>query len=159
MKHAILPWTTYRSTALPTAFGRSSNAEILPKRDHSSLTFTTRKKVSVHISTSQNSPYQILVSIEALKILYGILCSLLDELREIDLLFRIETDAQRPGRMDATTREFHHFSDDHLKDVIIPQHTKKISALQKSRRALQRLPRFPDADLVRALYDKEEDNV
>ena len=49
-----------------------------------------------------HSPYQILVSIDALTILYEVLCSLLDELREIDLLFRIETDAQRPGTLDRT---------------------------------------------------------
>jgi hypothetical protein len=83
----------------------------------------------------------------------------LDELREIDLMFRIETDAQRPGKLDQTTGEFQYFSDDHLKNTIIPQHTKRISALQKSRRELQKLPRFPDADLVRALNDKEEDDL
>src|SRR6267378_717838 len=80
------------------------------------------KGIGSYIDES-NSAYQILVSIEALKILYGILCSLLDELREIDLLFRIETDAQRPGKLDQTTGEFQYFSDDHLKNVIIPQHT------------------------------------
>jgi hypothetical protein len=116
------------------------------------------KGIGSYIDES-NSPYQILVSIEALKILYGILCSLLDELREIDLMFRIETDAQRPGKLDQTTGEFQYLSNDHLKNAIIPQHTKRISALQKSRRELQKLPRFPDADLVRALNDKEEDDV
>jgi hypothetical protein len=83
----------------------------------------------------------------------------LDELREIDLLFRIETDAQRPGKLDQTTGEFQYLSHDDLKNAIIPQHTKRISALQKSRRELPKLPRFPDADLVRALNDKEEDDV
>jgi hypothetical protein len=78
------------------------------------------------------SPYQILVSLDALKLLYGILCTLLDELREIDLLFRIETDAQRPGRVDRATREFHSFDDDELKKNIVPQCTKRILALQKS---------------------------
>ena len=75
----------------------------------------------------------------------------MDELREIDLLFRIETDAQRPGRVDRATREFHSFDDDELKKNIVPQHTRRISALQKSRKELQRLPKFPDADLIRAI--------
>jgi hypothetical protein len=115
------------------------------------------KGIGSYIDES-NSPYQILVSIEALKILYRILCSLSDELPEIDLLFRIETDAQRPGKLDQTTGEFQCFSDDHLKNVIIPELTKRISALQNSRRQLQKLPRFPDADLVRALNDKQDDD-
>jgi hypothetical protein len=114
------------------------------------------KGIGSYIDES-NAAYQILVSIDALKILYGVLCSLLDELREIDMMFRIETDAQRPGKMDPNTREFQVFSDDYLKSTIIPQHTKRLSALQKSRRELQKLPRFPDADLVRALNDKDED--
>jgi hypothetical protein len=104
----------------------------------------------------QHSSYQILVSIDALIILYRILCSLLDELREIDLLFRIETDAQKPGTLDRTTREFHAFDDDKLKKDIIPQHTKRIMALQKSRKEMQQLPKFPDADVIRALNEQED---
>jgi hypothetical protein len=102
-----------------------------------------------------HSPYQILVSIEALTALYGILCALLDELREIDLLFRMETDAQRPGRVDDTTKKFHPFSDDELRENIIPEHIKRILALQKSRKELQKLPKFPDADLVRSMNEQE----
>lgn len=56
-----------------------------------------------------HSPYQILVSIDALTILYQILCSLLDELREVDLLFRIEMDAQRPGAFDEATLKLSSF--------------------------------------------------
>jgi hypothetical protein len=113
------------------------------------------KGIGSYIDES-NSPYQILVSIEALKILYGILCSLLDELREIDLLFRIETDAQRPGRLDQTTEAFQHLSDDELRKKIIPEHTKRILALQKSRKELQNLPKFPDADLIRDINEQED---
>ena len=111
------------------------------------------KGIGSYIEES-NSAYQILVSIEALKILYGILCSLLDELREIDLMFRIETDAQRPGKLDQNTGKFQHFSDDHLKSAIIPQHTKRILAFQKSRKELRKLPKFPDADLIRAINER-----
>ena len=102
-----------------------------------------------------NSPYQVLVSPEALRILYGLLCSLLDELREIDLLFRIETDAQRPGRFDEKTGKFNYFDDEYLRKRIVPQHTKRIAAMQKSRKELQKLPLFPHADLLRALNAKE----
>ena len=57
-----------------------------------------------------NSPYQILVSLEALKILYDILCALLEELREINLLFCIETDAQRPGQVTKTLTHSSHLA-------------------------------------------------
>jgi hypothetical protein len=105
-----------------------------------------------------HSLYQILVSIDALRILYQILCSLLDELREIDLLFRIETDAQKPGQLDRATGEFHTFDDAKLKRDIIPQHIKRIMALQKFRKEMQKLPKFPDADLIRALNEQEDAN-
>lgn len=101
------------------------------------------------------SPYQILVTVEALKALYGVMCSLLEELREIDLLFRIETDAQTPGRMDKATWEFQKFDADELKKWIIPEHIKRILALQKSRKDLQKLPKFPDADLIRSMSKED----
>jgi hypothetical protein len=117
-----------------------------------------QKDIGSYIDDS-HSPYQILVSIDALTILYNILCSLLDELREIDLLFRIETDAQKPGRIDSATGEFHTFDDDKLRKDIIPQHTKRIMALQKSRKEMQKLPKFPDADLIRSLNEQENAGV
>lgn len=113
------------------------------------------KGIGSYIDMSR-SMYQILVSIDALKLLYGVLCTLLDELREIDLLFRIETDAQRPGRTDRATGEFHSFDHDELKKNIIPEHTKRILALQKSRKDLQKLPKFPDADLIRSINERED---
>jgi hypothetical protein len=79
----------------------------------------------------------------------------LDELREIDLLFRIETDSQRPGRRDSATGEVHPLDDDELRKKIIPDHTKRILAFQKSRKELQKLPKFPDADLIRAINEQE----
>jgi hypothetical protein len=116
------------------------------------------KGIGTYIDES-HSAYQILVSIDALRLLYGILCTLLDELREIDLLFRIETDAQRPGKFDKATGQFHSLGDDELKNRIIPQHTKRILSLQKSRKESQKLPKFPDADLIRAINDKEGDDI
>jgi hypothetical protein len=113
------------------------------------------KGIGSYIDESRSS-YQILVSLDALKLLYGILCTLLDELREIDLLFRIETDAQRPGRLDRATGEFHSLDNDELTKKIIPEHTKRILALQKSRKELQKLPKFPDADLIRAINEQED---
>ncbi len=113
------------------------------------------KGIGSYIDES-HSPYQILVSIEALKALYGILCSLLDELREIDLLFRLETDAQRPGRLDKKTQKFHPLSDIELKKIVIPEHTKRILDLQKYRKDLQKLPKFPDADLIRSMNENED---
>ncbi len=51
------------------------------------------KGIGSYVDESKSS-YQILVSLDALTTLYNILCSLLLEVREIDLLFRIETDTQ-----------------------------------------------------------------
>jgi hypothetical protein len=117
-----------------------------------------KKGIGSYIDES-HSAYQILVSMDALRLLYCMLCTLLDELREIDLLFRIETDAQRPGRFDKAMGQFHSLSDDELTNSVIPQHTKRILALQKSRKELQKLPKFPDADLVRAINDKGDDRA
>jgi hypothetical protein len=75
---------------------------------------------SASMDAERHSPFQILVSIEAVKALYGILCALLDELREIDLLFRMEADAQRPGRFNEAKMLFEPFSEDKLKESIIP---------------------------------------
>jgi hypothetical protein len=117
------------------------------------------KGIGSYIDDS-HSAYQILVSIDALKLLYGILCTLLDELREIDLLFRIETDAQRPGRFDKETGQFHSLDDDKLTNSVIPQYTKRILALQKSRNEFhKKLPQFPDADLVRSINEKVDDRI
>jgi hypothetical protein len=113
------------------------------------------KGIGSYIDES-HSPYQILVSIDALTILYQILCSLLDELREIDLLFRIETDAQKPGQIDRATGEFHVFGDAKLKKDIIPQHLRRLRALQTSRKEMQKLPKFPDADVIRGLNERED---
>jgi len=112
------------------------------------------KGIGSYIDESK-SPYQILVTMEALKALYGIMCSLLEELREIDLLFRIETDAQTPGRTDEATGKFRKFDADVLKKRIIPEHTKRILALQKSRKELQKLPKFPDAELIRSMSKED----
>ncbi|QUD89849.1 hypothetical protein [Phenylobacterium montanum] len=113
------------------------------------------KGIGSYIDES-NSPYQILVSLDALSTLYKIMCFLLEELREIDLLFRIETDAQRPGRMDERTREFIPFSIEDLRTKIVPDQTKRLEALQRKRKALPKLPKFPDADLVRELNSKDD---
>ncbi len=94
---------------------------------------------------------------EALGILYKILCSLLEELRKIDILFRIETDSQRPGRLDDKTGEFHKFSEDELQSRVIPDLVKRLTALQKTRNELQKLPQFPDADIIRAFSEANGD--
>ena len=113
------------------------------------------KGIGSYIDES-HSPFQILVSIEALKALYGILCALLDELREIDLLFRMETDAQRPGKFNEAQMRVVPFSEVELRENIIPEHTKRILALAKSRKELQKLPQFPDADLIRSMSQQDE---
>ena len=113
------------------------------------------KGIGTYIDES-NSPYQILVSLDALSTLYKLMCSLLEELREIDLLFRIETDAQRPGRVDERTHEFIPLSLEDLRTNIIPEQTKRLEALQRKRKALPKLPRVPDADLIRELNSKED---
>jgi hypothetical protein len=116
------------------------------------------KGIGAYVDDS-NSAYQIPVSIDALKLLYGVLCTLLDELREIDLLFRLETGTQRPGWLDSTTGEFHSLNDDELKKSVIPQHTKRIMVLQKSRKELQKLPKFPDADLIRPMNERDDGRI
>jgi hypothetical protein len=114
------------------------------------------KGIGQYVDDSR-SPYQIIVSLDALKLLYAMLCSLLDELREIDLLFRIETDAQRPGRLDTATGEFNYLGDDELRKKIIPEHRKRILALQQSRKELEKkLPKFPDADLIRDINGQDD---
>jgi hypothetical protein len=109
--------------------------------------------IGSYIDESKSS-YQILVSLEALTTLYNILCSLLLEVREVDLLFRIETDSQRPGRLGPETGEFHTFDNVYLKANILPEQTKRILKLQHARKKLQKLPHFPDADLVRSLNER-----
>ena len=113
------------------------------------------KGIGSYIDVSKSN-YQILVSIDALTTLYNILCSLLLEVREIDVVFRIETDAQRPGHLDQATGEFRTFDDAYLKKTILPEHTKRILKLQDARKKLQKLPQFPDADLVRSLNERED---
>jgi hypothetical protein len=77
----------------------------------------------------------------------------LDEIREIDLLLRIETDAQRPGRMNNETHKFVPLSDAELRKEVIPERTKELLHLQKARKNLPKLPKFPDAELIRASAD------
>jgi len=60
------------------------------------------------------------------------------------------------GRLDRATGEFHSFDNDELRKKIIPEHTKRILALQKSRKELQKLPKFPDADLIRTINEQED---
>jgi hypothetical protein len=103
--------------------------------------------------------FQILVSIDALTVLYNFMCALLLEVREIDLLFRIEMDAQRPGRLDEKTGVFRLFDDAYLKATIIPEQTKRILKLQVDRKKLQKLPQFPDADIIRSLNKRENGEV
>jgi hypothetical protein len=111
------------------------------------------KGIGTYVDESKSS-YQILVSLDALATLYNILCSLLLEVREIDLLFRIETDSQRPARMDEKTGKLQAFDDDYLKASILPENVKRILKLQDERKTLQKLPQFPDADLVRSLNER-----
>jgi hypothetical protein len=59
-------------------------------------------------------------------------------------------------RMMRATGGVHSFDHDELRKKIIPEHTKRILALQKSRKELQKLPKFPDADLIRAINEQEE---
>ena len=77
------------------------------------------------------------------------MCSLLEEVREVDLLFRIETDAQRPGRM-TEKGGFQKFDEEFLKTNVIPDIVKRIVELQTTRKELHKLPHFPDADLIRS---------
>ncbi len=101
-----------------------------------------------------SSAYQILVSIDALKALYATLGILQEELRVIDLLFRIEMDAQRPGRWNKVTGTFEALSAAELTNDIIPPHITRLRALQRSRRECYRLPKFPDADLLREINER-----
>lgn len=111
------------------------------------------KGIGTYIDESKSN-YQILVSLDALATLYDLMCSLLFELREIDVLFRIETDSQRPGRVDETTGRFQPFDENYLRTTILPENVKRILKLQSERKKLQELPQFPDADVVRSLNEK-----
>lgn len=112
-----------------------------------------KKGIGSYIN-EKKSPYQILVSIDALSTLYKNMSFLLEELREIDLLFRIETDAQRPGSMNEQTGEFMPLSLEELRTQIVPEHTRRLEAIQRERKTLPKLPQFPDAELIRELNSK-----
>jgi hypothetical protein len=73
---------------------------------------------------------------------------------EIDMVYRIETDAQRPGRAGKAPGEFRYLSDEELKREVIPRHKKRLSDLQKARVEITKLPEFPDADLIRTLTSR-----
>jgi hypothetical protein len=107
-----------------------------------------QKGIGSYVDESKK-PFQIMVTLEALKNLYNLICALLDEIREIDLLFRIETDAQRPGRMNDATHEFVPLSETELREKIVPERTKALLRIQKMRKELPKLPKFPDANLIR----------
>ena len=110
------------------------------------------KGIGSYIDESKK-PYQIMVSLEALKNFYNLICVLQSELQEIDMLFRIETDAQRPGKFDEQTRKFVPFSTAQLRERVIPEWTKKLLSLQKQRKSLPPLPKFPDAELIRSMSE------
>ncbi|WP_445215877.1 hypothetical protein ACKWRH_26270 [Bradyrhizobium sp. Pa8] len=99
--------------------------------------------------------HQILVSLDALTTLYKIMCSLLDEVREVDMLFRLMTDAQRPGKWDEKAGVIKPFDDDYLKANIIPHHVERLMKLQRERKELHKLPHFPDADLIKSFNERE----
>ena len=65
-------------------------------------------------------------------------------------------DAQRLGRFNEKKMQFQPFSEEKLRESIIPDHTKRILALQKSRKELRKLPKFPDADLIRSMSQQDE---
>ncbi len=110
--------------------------------------------IGTFIDHSKNS-HQILVSLDALTTLYKLMCSLLDEVREVDMLFRLITGAQRPGKWNERTRVIDEFDDDLLKANIIPQHVERLTKLQRARKELYELPQFPDADLIKAMNARD----
>lgn len=103
----------------------------------------------------QKKGHQILVSLDALTTLYKIMCSLLDEVRQVDMLFRIETDAQRPVKRDARTGDFVPHDEAFLKSNVLPDLVKRIAELQATRKKLHKLPFFPDADLIKSFNEQE----
>jgi hypothetical protein len=56
--------------------------------------------------------------------------------------------------MDEKTGKFQAFDDDYLKASILPENVKRILKLQNERKTLQKLPQFPDAELVRSLNER-----
>lgn len=83
------------------------------------------------------------------------MCALQAELPDVDMLFRIETDAQRPGNLNHETGEFVPYPPTRLREQVIPELRKKLEALQKLRKSLPPLPKFPDADLVRKQWEEQ----
>ena len=66
--------------------------------------------------------------------------------------------AQRPGRFDETEGVFHPFTDDELRKRIIPDHMKRIMALQKNHgRNYKNCRSFRDADaaIIRSVTEQE----
>ena len=112
------------------------------------------KGIGTYMDESSKA-YQILVSPEALTNLYNLICALQAELQDVDLLLRIETDAQRPGAFNEKVGKFEPYPPTQLREQVIPGLRKKLAALQTQRKSLPPLPKFPDADLIRKQTEEQ----
>ncbi len=110
------------------------------------------KGIGTYVDESKK-PFQIMVSFEALRNFYNLICVLYSEIQQIDLLFRIETDAQRPGIFNERTHQFEPYPPKQLREHVIPELATKLLDLQKQRKSLPPLPKFPDADLIRSMAE------
>jgi hypothetical protein len=92
-----------------------------------------------HMFKRHTDLVQTLVTKDALKGLYARMKLILDELREIDLLYRLADEngarAVYPDELDPLERR-------HIQDV--PLQTARAVEVQKARKSLPPLPRFPD---------------
>ena len=109
--------------------------------------------------TEQNEAFQIMVSLKALTNLYALMCAIQSELHIVDLLFRIETDAQRPVNVDKHTRKMTPYPPTQLREQVIPELRGELARLQKQRKSLPPLPAFPDADLIRAQWEEQASHL
>lgn len=99
----------------------------------------------------QKKPHQIMVSLEALRNFYSRICVLHSELQQIDMLFRVEAEPHRFGNFNEAPGEFVPCKPQELRDRVVPEWTEKVVHLQKQRKSLPPLPKFPDADLIRSM--------
>lgn len=108
-----------------------------------SYIFDHEKGIATHIDHT-DKPWQILLTIEALTVLYDNLVLLSNELMEIDLLYRMAggegrviVNNPKTGKPEADQKKA-------LRERAVPDQLKKVLVHQKKRKPL---PTFPDAHL------------
>jgi hypothetical protein len=109
-----------------------------------SYVFDHKNGIATHVDHA-HKPWQVLLTIDALNVLYDNLLALDVELMEIDLLFRMAGGHGRVIVNDPKTGRPERDQAKALRERAVPDQTKKVIVNQKKRKVL---PTFPDAHLM-----------